>query len=243
MNTSIITQQPDIELLYWRVFATPKGHELVGYDTFERMPIASSPVESIDPSGPTLVTRSGRCYRLLGKPAAVHVVTCLWQARMNARGWTNTDVLDVSETIWQQHRADRPSCDLWPLSVTIGIEALRLAGWTTQVTYRPTVAVISKPDTFNTDPFEIVERDLKWFNAVGVAIEGDRALGMPTLRPAWALADMLHTEGWGIGKSGLWPDDIEWDQIEEVDELDWQAACAAIGLPYRALKEQAVASR
>jgi hypothetical protein len=103
MNIAPIVKQPDVELLCWRVFATPKGHELVGYDTFERMPIASSPIEYFDPAGPTVVTRSGRCYALFEKPGTNGVVMHLWQARMAARGWVETDVVDVSDTLWQQH--------------------------------------------------------------------------------------------------------------------------------------------
>lgn len=128
-----------------------------------------------------------------------------------------------------------------PSAITIGIEALRLAGWTTQVPHRPAVAVNAKQGVFSIEPFEIAARDPKWFESVSTAIQGDRALGLPTLRPAWALADLLRTQGWG--KCGLWPDDIEWDQVSESDEADWQAACAALGLPYRPLEEQAVASR
>lgn len=128
-----------------------------------------------------------------------------------------------------------------PSAVTIGIEALRQAGWTTQVPHRPTVAVNDKQGVFSIEPFDIAARDPKWFESVSAGIQGDRALGLPTLRPAWALADMLRTQGWG--KCGLWPDDIEWDQVGEGDEADWQAACAALGLPYSPLAEQAVASR
>lgn len=128
-----------------------------------------------------------------------------------------------------------------PSATTIGIEALRLAGWTTQVLHRPVVAVNAKQSVFSVEPFEIAVRSPTWFKSVSPGIQGDRALGLPTLRPAWALADLLHTQGWG--KCGLWPDDIEWDQVSESDEADWKAACAALRLPYQPLKEQAVASR
>lgn len=128
-----------------------------------------------------------------------------------------------------------------PSATTIGIEALRLAGWTTQVLYRPVVAVNAKQSRYSVKPFEIAARSPKWFELVSPGIQGDRALGLPTLRPAWALADLLRTEGWG--KCGLWPDDIEWDQVSKRDEADWKAACAAFGLPYRPLKAQAVSPR
>ncbi|WP_010105491.1 hypothetical protein [Verminephrobacter aporrectodeae] len=128
-----------------------------------------------------------------------------------------------------------------PSAVTIGIEALRQAGWTTQVPHRPTVVVNAKQGVFSVEPFEIVARGPKWFQSAGNGIQGERAVGLPTLRPAWALADMLRTEGWG--QCGLWPDDIEWDQAVDSDEADWLAACAAFGLPCSPLLEQAVASR
>ena len=100
-----------------------------------------------------------------------------------------------------------------PSAITIGIEALRRAGWTTQVLYRPTVAVNARHRVYSTHPFEIVTRPPEWFESVGRSIQGDRALGLPALHPAWALADMLRTKGWG--RCGLWPDDIEWDEIGE----------------------------
>jgi hypothetical protein len=128
-----------------------------------------------------------------------------------------------------------------PSAVTIGVEALRQAGWTTQVPHRPTVAVNAKQSVFRIEPFEIAARDPKWFESARAGIHGDRALGLPTLRPAWALADMLRTQGWG--KCGLQPDDIEWDQVGDNDEADWQAACAAFNLHCGLLNEQAVASR
>lgn len=128
-----------------------------------------------------------------------------------------------------------------PTAILVGIEALRMAGWTTQVTYRPTVAVNARQRVFSIDPFDVAPRNPKWFESARAGIQGDRAFVLPTLRPAWALADLLCTQGWG--KCGLWPDDIEWDQVNPSDEADWEAACAALGLPCRPLKEQAVASR
>lgn len=128
-----------------------------------------------------------------------------------------------------------------PSAVIIGIEALRQAGWITQVPHRPTVAVNARQRVFSIEPFEIAVRNPRWFEWVNSGIQNDRALSLPVLRPAWALADMLCTSGWG--ECGLWPDDIEWDQIEEIDETDWQNACAAFDLPCSPLYEQAVASR
>lgn len=126
-----------------------------------------------------------------------------------------------------------------PSAVIIGIESLRQAGWTTQVPSRPTVAVNAKQSVFSVEPFEIAARPPQWFELASKGIQGDRALGLPMLRPAWALADMLRSDGWG--KCGLWPDDIEWDVVD-CDEADWQAACSAFDLPYRPLNERAASS-
>jgi hypothetical protein len=115
-----------------------------------------------------------------------------------------------------------------PSAVTIGVEALRQAGWTTQVPNRPAVAVNSQQSVFAVEPFEVTPRDPRWFNAARSGIQGGQP-GLPALRPAWALADMLHTQGWG--KCGLWPDDINPEQISAKDKKDWQTACAAFGLP------------
>jgi hypothetical protein len=128
-----------------------------------------------------------------------------------------------------------------PSAVTIGVEALRQAGWTTQVPHRPGVAVNSKHSVFSADPFEISGRDPKWFEQAKAGFQADRSMGLPTLRPAWALADMLRTQGWGA--CGLQPDDIDWDAVTHEDEADWQAACEAFNLPCSPLLDSAMASR
>lgn len=122
-----------------------------------------------------------------------------------------------------------------PSAVIIGLDALRQAGWSTQVTHRPVVAVNSTQPMYNVEPFEIAPRDPKWFSAVSEGIRGDRSQGLPVLRPAWALADMIHDHGWG--KGGLWQDDIDPDEITKHDEADWQAACSAFSLKGMPLTE------
>ena len=115
-----------------------------------------------------------------------------------------------------------------PSALIIGVEALRRAGWTTQVPHRPTVAVNQKQPVYSIEPFEVELRGPKWFEATQSALQSPSAPALPTLRPPWALADMLLTHGWG--QCGLWPDDIEWDEIGEQDEADWLAACTSLGL-------------
>ena len=55
------------------------------------------------------------------------------------------------------------------------------------------------------------------------------------LKPAWAMADILaENDGWSLH---LAPDDIEWDEVMQQDELEWKAACQAFGLNYQPLSE------
>jgi len=127
-----------------------------------------------------------------------------------------------------------------PSAVLIGIEALRRAGWTTQLLQRPTIAVKFSSPMFKTDHFEVVNRDPHWFNQVAPAIEGHPREGLRILRPAWALADLLYHGGWE--ESGLSPDDIEWSQPASA-ERDWRAARKAFGLAPIALSNMGVSSR
>ena len=127
-----------------------------------------------------------------------------------------------------------------PSAVLVGIEALRRAGWTTQLLQRPTVAVKSGCPMFKTDHFDLVTRDPYWFDQVAPGIEGSAGEGLRTLRPAWALADLLRHTGWE--HSGLSPDDIEWPQAASA-ERDWRAARKAFGLAPVALSDMGVSSR
>ncbi|MHB1871739.1 MAG: hypothetical protein ACYCT1_12940 [Steroidobacteraceae bacterium] len=127
-----------------------------------------------------------------------------------------------------------------PSAVLIGIEALRRAGWTTQLVQRPTIAVKSGYPVFRTDHFDVANRDLHWFTQVAPGIESRTGEGLRTLRPAWALADLLRDTGWQ--HIGLSPDDIEWPQSASA-ERDWRAACKAFGLAPVALSDMGVASR
>jgi hypothetical protein len=127
-----------------------------------------------------------------------------------------------------------------PSVVLIGIEALRRAGWTTQRVPRPTVALRSGHPLFKTEHFEVVSRNPKWFDQVAPGIEGSAGEGLRTLRPAWALAELLHQKGWK--HSGLSPDDIEWLEAASA-ERDWRAARTAFGLPPVALSDMGIAPR
>ncbi len=127
-----------------------------------------------------------------------------------------------------------------PSAVLIGIEALRRAGWTTQLVQRPAVAVKTGHPVFKTDHFDVLTREPHWFDQVASGIEGNLGEGLRTLRPAWALADLLHDTGWE--HSGLSPDDIEWSQAAGA-ERDWRAALKAFGLAPVALSDVTVSPR
>lgn len=127
-----------------------------------------------------------------------------------------------------------------PSAVLIGIEALRRAGWTTQLVQRPTIAVKSGYPMFKTEHFDVVSRDPHWFDQVAPGIEGTPDKGLRTLRPAWALADLLHHKAWE--HSGLSPDDIECPQAASA-ERDWHAAGKAFGLAPVALSDMGTCSR
>ncbi|MCL8385912.1 hypothetical protein [Xanthobacter aminoxidans] len=126
-----------------------------------------------------------------------------------------------------------------PSAVIFGVESLRQSGWTTQIPARPTVAVKASHSVFQVEPYEIVPHPDTWFATIEKGVHRER-VSVRVLRPAWALADMLHSQGWG--KCGLWPDDVEWDEVTEEDEADWVEACNALGLQERPLLQLAMAS-
>lgn len=129
----------------------------------------------------------------------------------------------------------------FPCAVIVGVEALRRAGWTTQIPTRAEVAVDISESVLPLDQFILEQRQPGWFASVQEHLVGDRNLGLPWLAPAWALADMLHRQSWG--NCGLWPDDIEWNAISATDEADWCAASEAFELPTSSLLSMRVAPR
>lgn len=124
-------------------------------------------------------------------------------------------------------------------AIVTGIEALRWSGWTTQITYRPQIAFGEDVPYFEHNDFYAEPRSQAWFSAVRPHILSQHNLELQlgkycfyvqVLSPSWALADMLHRYGWGHG-FGLWPDDIEWDQVTFEDEITWKAAARVFSLP------------
>lgn len=122
-----------------------------------------------------------------------------------------------------------------PSAILIGVEALRRAGWTTQIQHRPTLAVNRQQPVFTADRFDIQAREASWFEAVGRYLDLAQATKLPALAPSWALADMLNAAGWGA--CGLDPDDIEWSAVSAKDRAHWRAAAAYYGLSEMAVQE------
>jgi hypothetical protein len=115
-----------------------------------------------------------------------------------------------------------------PTAVVSGLEVLRRAGWITQIPYRITVTVSAAHRACPVDRFEVNIEGPEWFDLVAAAIRSGEGVALPSLPPAWALADLIRREGWS--DCGLGPDDIYWDLVNISDERDWADACAALGL-------------
>lgn len=124
-----------------------------------------------------------------------------------------------------------------PSAVVFGIEALRRAGWTTQIPFLPTVAVNKLHPVYQVgERFGVTPMPAGWFAAVRGAIRRQSPGGLPELAPAWALADMLKRhKGWE--GSGLYPDDIYSEAVTPQDRLDWNRACIALGIDSQLLSE------
>lgn len=118
-----------------------------------------------------------------------------------------------------------------PSAIAIGIDALRRAGWITQIQQRPTIAVQAGSPVYQVEPFTVERRPKSWYALIqqGILKETLGEHRLPLLRPAWALADLLHYKGWG--KCHLQPDDLYDDEMTAEDEADWQTACLAFNLP------------
>ena len=115
-----------------------------------------------------------------------------------------------------------------PSAVVTGVEALRRAGWTTQVPARPSVAVNTAQPVYKTPHFDVSPRPAAWFTRIRAGCVKEAGT-LPLLKPAWALADLLHGANWG--DHGVWPDDIDWSVPTPQDGEEWQAARAALGMP------------
>jgi hypothetical protein len=115
-----------------------------------------------------------------------------------------------------------------PSAVISGLEALRRAGWITQIPYLITVTVSTAQKVYQVDRFQVTLRAPKWFDAIARGVRSGEGVALPSLAPAWALADLVQREGWC--DCGVGPDDIYWDQVSLRDQSDWVEACSALGM-------------
>lgn len=79
---------------------------------------------------------------------------------------------------------------VYPNAIKVGVDRLRAAGWTTQIPARPEVAIAPTTSRYRIEAFELVTRPEKWFQTVKPGTE-KAPDGIDSLKPAWALADMI----------------------------------------------------
>lgn len=163
----------------------------------------------------------------------------LWKQRGLVEALGGHSDVFANKLVDRQPNWDKALLMAMPSAVIIGIEALRQAGWTTQVPNSPSVAVNTQGSVFKIDRYETIPKNKDWFATVQTGINAETVV--PMLSPAWALADLLHDSDWG--DYGLWPDDIEWSEVTDQDEDDWEKACKALGLQADELMSLAESSR
>ena len=113
-----------------------------------------------------------------------------------------------------------------PGAVIVGIDALRRAGWTTQIQRSPEVAVPAWQPVYKTPFYTPSPRPASWFAAVKYGISEEQEV-LPTLQPELALVDLLKRDGWA--GCSLDPDDIDWPD-EPFTGKRWEKACQTFGV-------------
>lgn len=164
----------------------------------------------------------------------------LWKRRGLVAGLGGKSDVFCNLLVCRQPNWEKAMRMAMPTAVITGVEAIRQAGWTTQIPQRATVAVSMMQPVYSVDPYLVTFRPQHWVEATQGALV-DSAAELPVLRPAWALADLLKSGAWGT--FGLWPDDIDWDEVDPSDEADWELANAYFGLGMGSLHELAQPSR
>lgn len=134
--------------------------------------------------------------------------------------------------------------EVMPSAVVVGISAMFEQEWTTQVPNRTHIAISSSDPQYDINHFRIQTRPPEWFELVKPHCTGDRRYCFLRLHRAWALADALkHCGGWQQKGFVLAPDDIEWDDVTEDDEIQYEQACKAFKHNHVPLHKQVVYSR
>ena len=117
-----------------------------------------------------------------------------------------------------------------PSAVITGPECLRRAAWITQIPNRPDVAVLASSRLFATVISTSADSRRPGSSRCGPACcSATLANRARQLHPAWALADMLATEGWGA--CGITPDDVDGSALKRRDHTVLTQALNALGVP------------
>lgn len=125
-----------------------------------------------------------------------------------------------------------------PSATKIGVECLRIHGWTTQIQTIPDAAIDASGSEFSIDKFIIHKRPVDWFDTVSKGIDRPHAQVLPLLRPAWALADLVSQKQKDAHSWLIAPDDIEFDAITTRDQKDWLLASKSLNIGQHALTEE-----
>lgn len=130
----------------------------------------------------------------------------------------------------------------FPRAVLLGVDRLREAGWTTQIPTRLEVALPVGSPRYSLPGFDLSTRSDKWFDRVAPGLDRSPN-GIDSLRPAWALADMLaraHDKrirtAWLLA-----PDDL--DLASARRDKSVAAALQAFDLPAESLEDAVYLAR
>lgn len=96
---------------------------------------------------------------------------------------------------------------LFPGAMISGVSAVHAAGWTTQIPRSLEIAVPMRRSFPEIDDCAISSRPRSWFRLAKQNVS--RHGPVPTLDPAFALADLCHSGEWRPDA-----DDIEWDLVD-----------------------------
>lgn len=110
----------------------------------------------------------------------------------------------------------------FPEAIVCGPSVLHQEGWITQIPQHTHIAVLKQESQPNIRGIALHERTKEWFVATHEGIIEHGLYGLPSLKPAWAMEDMLVFERGVIGI-----EDVDEDCIDEA-ELDCSRARAAL---------------
>lgn len=101
-----VAKEPVTVLSPWIVYEVPGGNRhLVGYTGYEGR--VSSRIRSFNPSTRTVITNSGRHYKLLGPAGHSSDAEYVWATFKYINGFLNGNVKEVSEEY--EEKSNRPS--------------------------------------------------------------------------------------------------------------------------------------